>query len=766
LLCFIALNRALSCLVRFEETGVSTDVVFVDLTDSQYIFEQDIRTAQKNASVIAYYGSEEAILKGAHLQWFISYEYHYYGYDDYGYYFDYYTYDMPPPTPPPFPDNDYFDYNYQYDYDFWSSRHYEVNKIYMLKTTDEYMHYVTIDANVYNNADARRIYEERAINQQLREFRDALGAINNSDGLLFYIFADSSRDSNEYVLTSNVTGGQETRSFFTSQKVFYVNDLDYPYDSSFNSRYYIDYYYFWPGAFINNEDTIIYLALSAEFYDKQTSVFLAAQHAYSIDLGIIIICLVLIVISIVVLLILAGRQTLLVDGQMVRSKEVHFTPLDKIYLDISLTALALWTVALFAITYHTVFDISYWRWTGAAVNVTTINVLFALFTLLVVPPVLLWIISFTKRVKAGRFWRHTLVYALTFGLIRLIIRKCKSLWAGTTLTFKVSMISIVSFLSMIIVTWFTIATNSPLALLFMSLLVTSVVTLLLMLYARRLRNLELGAKAASEGRYDVSLNVGSGELGNIAQSLINISTGINVAVEERMKSERLKTELITNVSHDIRTPLTSIITYTDLLEHEGLNCKKAPEYLSILKQKALRLKTLTDELFEAAKASSGNIDVNPADLNIVSLINQVLGELDNTISASDLDLKINMPDKLIAVADGKLMHRVIENLMSNVFKYSLPGSRVYLDVLASAYNEIRIDIKNISSTSLNIDPAELIERFKRGDNSRTDGGSGLGLSIVQSFINAQGGRFEIKIDGDLFKATVFLPVPPPVHDII
>jgi len=382
--------------------------------------------------------------------------------------------------------------------------------------------------------------------------------------------------------------------------------------------------------------------------------------------------------------------------------------------------------------------------------------------ILVLSPILLWLITFTKRIKEGNFWRHTLVYALTFGSMRFIIRKVKSVWAGTRLMLKVVLISLSSFVAMFIATLFTIMSNNFIGFMFITMLFTALVTVFLTLYAQRLRNLEMGAKAASEGKADVQIFAGGGELGSIAHSINSISAGINLAVEERMKSERLKTELITNVSHDIRTPLTSIITYTDLLEHEGLDCEKAPEYLSILKQKSLRLKTLTEELFEAAKASSGNIDVNLADLNIVSLINQVLGELDNSIKASGLDLRVNMPDKLIAVADGRLMQRVLENLMSNVFMYSLAGSRVYLDVMSISEQEIRIDIKNVSASALNFDPSELIERFKRGDDSRTDGGSGLGLSIVQSFVNAQGGKFEIKIDGDLFKATVTLPIPPPV----
>jgi hypothetical protein len=279
---------------------------------------------------------------------------------------------------------------------------------------------------------------------------------------------------------------------------------------------------------------------------------------------------------------------------------------------------------------------------------------------------------------------------------------------------------------------------------------------LMRLYARDLHLVERGAKAAGNGDYSTPIAVTGGELGSIAASINNISDGINTAVAQRMKSERLKTELITNVSHDIRTPLTSLITYTELLKSEGLDHEKAPEYREILIQKTARLKTLTDDLFEASKAASGNIEVQMESLDMVDFIRQVLGELNRRVEASGLDFRLNLPEHAQVCADGKLMWRVMENLLSNVFKYALPGSRVYLDAVQEG-PLVQIVLKNNSATELNVDPAELTERFKRGDDSRTDGGTGLGLSIVQSFVSAQGGKFTIAIDGDLFKATVCLP---------
>jgi signal transduction histidine kinase len=285
--------------------------------------------------------------------------------------------------------------------------------------------------------------------------------------------------------------------------------------------------------------------------------------------------------------------------------------------------------------------------------------------------------------------------------------------------------------------------------------IAAIVVFGLLRFTRKLYLVQEGAKAASGGQYDAPIAVTGGELGSIASSINSISDGINAAVAQRLKSERLRTELITNISHDIRTPLTSLITYTDLLKSEGLQSERASDYLEILIQKSARLKTLTDDLFEASKAASGNIDVHVGNLDLADLVRQVLGELDERVRDSGLDFRLNLPEHAAVRADGKLLWRAIENLLSNVFKYALAGSRVYID-LAPEDGWHRLDIKNISERPLNVEPTELIERFKRGDEARSGDGSGLGLSIAQSFVQSQGGRFELSIDGDLFKASICL----------
>ncbi|KDR95117.1 Signal transduction histidine kinase [Peptoclostridium litorale DSM 5388] len=244
---------------------------------------------------------------------------------------------------------------------------------------------------------------------------------------------------------------------------------------------------------------------------------------------------------------------------------------------------------------------------------------------------------------------------------------------------------------------------------------------------------------------------------DMAEGINSIADGLSAAVSNELKSERMKTELISNVSHDIRTPLTSIITYVDLLKNEGLDSKEAPKYLQVLDQKSTRLKNLTDDLFEASKASSGNMPVNLEKVEIISLLKQGMGELDDKISASGLQFKLgHTQDKVYAKADGKLIWRVIENLMSNIFKYALRNSRVYIDIAENEHS-VQIVMKNISSYELNTDASELMERFKRADESRSSEGSGLGLSISQGLMSVQGGDFKVEIDGDLFKSIMTIP---------
>lgn len=264
--------------------------------------------------------------------------------------------------------------------------------------------------------------------------------------------------------------------------------------------------------------------------------------------------------------------------------------------------------------------------------------------------------------------------------------------------------------------------------------------------------------AGGDTSYQMDLSQLTGKELAIGQMINNIGIGLERALQEKFKSERLKADLITNVSHDIKTPLTSIINYVDLLKREKLPGEKVQEYLNVLDQKSQRLKTLTEDLVEASKASSGNLKLEMAKLDLVEMIWQTGGEFEEKFASRNLELVSNLPNESIIIeADGRRLWRVLENLYNNAFKYAMEHSRVYTEITKED-NTVWFTIKNVSQHPLNIDGNDLTERFVRGDVSRSTEGSGLGLSIAQSLTKLQGGTFEILIDGDLFKAKVGFPI--------
>lgn len=257
----------------------------------------------------------------------------------------------------------------------------------------------------------------------------------------------------------------------------------------------------------------------------------------------------------------------------------------------------------------------------------------------------------------------------------------------------------------------------------------------------------------SEGdiAYKINTSDFTGRERVMAENLNNIGHGLETAIQENVKSERLKTDLITNVSHDIKTPLTSIINYVDLIKRENITNEKVLGYLDVLEQKSYRLKTLTEDLVEASKASSGNMKLEISNIDFIELTQQTTGEFKEKFAIRHLEIVTKLPDEPVIIeADGRHLWRVLENLYNNAFKYSMPHSRVYIEISISE-NYAIFTIKNISENSLNFNAEDLTERFVRGDVSRATEGSGLGLSIAKSLTELQHGIFEIFIDGDLFK---------------
>ena len=259
-------------------------------------------------------------------------------------------------------------------------------------------------------------------------------------------------------------------------------------------------------------------------------------------------------------------------------------------------------------------------------------------------------------------------------------------------------------------------------------------------------------ESIKNGDIDCKLQIkGNDQISLLAENINNMNEGLTKAVDNAIKSEKMKTELITNVSHDLKTPLTSIINYVDMLKSDTLDDDTKKSYLSILDKKSKRLKILVEEIFEASKLSSGEMEFNIEKTDIKELLIQSIVELEDKIKKSRLDFIVDTPDEpIFTMVDGKRTFRAFDNLITNITKYSTPNTRVYIDLFVEN-DTISIIFKNISNYRLNLSPDEFLERFRRGDSSRNTEGSGLGLSITQSILNTQNGTMDLNIDGDLFK---------------
>ena len=264
-------------------------------------------------------------------------------------------------------------------------------------------------------------------------------------------------------------------------------------------------------------------------------------------------------------------------------------------------------------------------------------------------------------------------------------------------------------------------------------------------------DLLLGVQEMADGNLEIRLPEDLGVFNSVKEELLDIQTGFKKAVQEEIKSQRMRSELITNVSHDLKTPLTSIITYTNLLKEEGITEEQRQEYIETLDQKSQRLKRLIEDLFVISKASSNSIVLNPVNLDLAALIKQVMFELDDRVKTSEIEFRCSFhPDKLLAYLDCDKSYRIFENLVVNILKYGMPHSRAFITG-EKIQNEIWITLKNTSEQELTFQSEEITERFVRGDQSRNTEGSGLGLAIAKSFTTIQGGTFDVVLDGDLFK---------------
>lgn len=361
--------------------------------------------------------------------------------------------------------------------------------------------------------------------------------------------------------------------------------------------------------------------------------------------------------------------------------------------------------------------------------------------------------SFIRRIKCRALFKTTLIGKIFYCIKKMIVK----LMENAKLSFKVICLGII----LAIWTLFTmplIEYNRNLIEFLIIFAPAVIIPYIVWKYFNENQKIEEGAQRIAEGdvNYKIEDDMKFRANRSMRDSINNIGDGLNAALSEGMKNERMKTELITNVSHDLKTPLTSIINYIDLLKTDGLNSEKAEQYLDILDQKSQRLKNLTEDLVEVSKLNSGAAKLQMERLDLVQLVNQSLGEYMEKLAKNKLQIvKTIQEEPLYVLADGRKTWRLFENLYENAFKYAMPNTRVYVDV-KNENGKAKVAIKNISKNPLNFSGDELMERFVRGDVSRTTEGSGLGLSIAKSIAQRQDGDMNIILDGDLFKVEVVM----------
>lgn len=422
-------------------------------------------------------------------------------------------------------------------------------------------------------------------------------------------------------------------------------------------------------------------------------------------------------------------------GHWARHEGIHLTWLDKIPADV-------WLIVLLC-TFFIGWEAFYYGW-GRVFFCAAL--------------VLLFLCAFAAQCKAGTVLRSALIARIARFLWRIVRSLFLGLWRiarNLPLLWKTALVMAgVFFLEML----FVLAGYGSVDGIFV---IMKAVELLAALYiALNLRTLQKGGEKLARGDFSSPIDTKYliGDFKRYGQELNDVQSGLEQAVQEQMKAEHLKTELITNVSHDIKTPLTSIVNYVDLLKKEDIPSPEAREYIAVLDRQSHRLKKLTEDLVEASKASSGvlNVDLQPTDVNV--LFSQIEGEYQERLAACQLTLVTQPPAPGTVIrADSRLLSRVMDNLVSNICKYALPSTRVYV-VSTLSREAVTISFKNVSRDELNISPDELMERFVRGDASRHTEGSGLGLSIARSLVQLQGGRFDLAIDADLFRADITFPL--------
>ncbi len=585
-------------------------------------------------------------------------------------------------------------------YDFRNSYRYNSN----LSEEENKHNYQEIYAN-----DIARI-KDKSMNEQVRNFYRLRSTLEAYEGIVFY-----ASDGEHEFSNSDLNKKEQFESF--DAYMLFENYQQKLYPNEVKESQYLDYFTH-EVDMLNPQTDVMYVAFKDSYLQQKMSEWEKDKATAQSFLNEFMVFLAGFILSFVYFIIVIGRTSF-------KDKEIHFHVIDKLYNDLNIVLIGCLTAMWIAMIVEVFHD------------------MYMFFSVPIFIIALLLILSLVKHIKNRSLLQHTLLYQIFKKLFILVKHVFDS---GST---GVKIVLLVIGYPLVVAATF-----------FMFPITMGIAAWLALRKVKSFNRIKEGVEQIKNGDLHHRIEVdGKGEFSQLAENINRITDGLKKAVDSEIKSERLKTELITNVSHDIRTPLTSIITYVDLLKLEN-DPEMIAEYVDVLDQKSKRLQHLTDDLFEAAKASSGSIPVQLERIDIVSLLTQGIGEMDEKIEASSLDFKLAHPtEKVYVKADGKLLWRSIENLFSNIFKYALPTSRVYIGV-EDVGNEILVTFKNISAYELNISVDELMERFKRGDESRSSQGSGLGLSIAESLIHIQHGKFLVQVDGDLFKVMIYLPKFP------
>ena len=600
----------------------------------------------------------------------------------------------------------------------------------------------SIPNNLYDNfieyrglvEDSLPKYRAIYIQSQLEDYRSRKRELSKYSNFYYYL-----EDENDKKIAGNTALGQISKLSRTmvSSGDFFTN----------NMGFYMDY----QNNYLKESGYKLYAGVADPFIPSDP--FFTESQNFDFAKG----CLIGIVISFMiacVLLVISYCYLIQVTGQKVKGGEVKMHSIDKIYNDVNIVLMfifvifcSLASVVLADSIFYRIID--FWAY--------IFSMTFGALVMFAAGIFLNFSLCMSRQIKSRQFFSNTLSATM--------IRRVGALCSGKTFKgWVVFMLLGFGAVNCILAAWAIhswIYDDIDIFLAIFSVLcVFNFIAAYLCIRAlTSLSEIMISAKETSKGNLSYALDITkiSPSFINFATDVSNIQNGLKNAVEEAVKGERMKAELITNVSHDLKTPLTSIITYADLLKHEKLENERATGYVNVLHEKSYRLKQLIEDLIEASKASSGNITVARARVDLRQLVMQAVGELEEKIENAGLDFIISCEEETAVFADGRHMWRIVENLLTNTIKYSMPRSRVYINILKTSDTGMLV-VKNISENAIQVSAEQLTDRFVRGDESRTTEGSGLGLSISKSLSELQGGQLIISIDGDLFKAAVKMPL--------